>query len=306
MVALNGDLVAAFKPKAEMLGLDALSVNPPDQTECVSRLSHVGAVPVEDISLANGMVTAGTFVPYIPAQLPFGGRIPLYGKICPDVDRFRVVYRETGTSDPWEPIKVLGSKGWTLKTDAFLPSWPDCLGTMAWSSDGDGWYDAADYRAQEMIGCNSHMPLTVWESAAAVGGDDKLYELILELETTSTVVSDTTRLVQLDNDPPDVEIAKTTGTCDAFTGSDMPLTIRARMNDPHFYRYRLQITGNWSGIRTYSVGDLLRRSARQRHRHRDHVVERVPELGSGHGLRPGYQSHRLWLHGRTRCRGWKT
>jgi hypothetical protein len=42
------------------------------------------------------------------------------------------------------------------------------------------------------------------------------------------------------------------GTCDVFTGVDMPLMVAGAMTDTHFYEYQLQITGNGYGIHPYS------------------------------------------------------
>ena len=253
VVAKNWDLIQCFEPKAKELGLDALSVNLPITRPCVSRITHVAGVAVADIG-ADGMAMTGTVgSPAILAPVPFGGWIDIQGSICDDVDYFRVVYRLAGSTEPWTPIPVLVGKNWTVKADAFFPPGPDCDGQAGWFSDANGWYDAYNYRnyAYPILGgCNTGLALTVWDSDDAVAGGDELYEVVLETETALGVFSDTAHLVQLDNTVPIAELEKVAGVCDV--SNDMPFTITGRISDTHFYRYRLQITGDGYGIHSYA------------------------------------------------------
>ena len=253
VVATNADLVTPFEPKARMLGLDALSVNVSSVVECVSKITKIGGVDVADIGLTDGLVTP-LAISSINGPLPFGGRIPFEGTICDDVDRFRVVYREAGSADPWEPMEVAVAKNWRVKVDAFLPPFPDCLGNMGWSSDGDGWFTGADYRhltEAALGGCNPGLSLTIWESTAAVSGAEALYEVMLEADNGTTVVQDAVRRVQLDNTAPVVNLNKQPGTCRSFTVDDMPLMVTGRISDTYFLDYRLSISGNGYGTHTY-------------------------------------------------------
>ncbi len=248
VVMTNKDLVECFEPSAMMLGLDAVSVGAPGEPGCTSQLTRIGGVDVADINPTDGTINAGVLGYNAPA--PFGGTFELQGTICDDVDQFRVVYRQEGTSDPWEPMKVLGSKNWQVKVDAFIPPGPDCLSTQNWSSDGSGWFVATDYRhlsEAALGGCNPDLALTVWESAIAVSGGDALYELMLVTESASMVISDTLRLVQLDNTAPLVELEKNAGTCNTLTPGDFLPTgymVDASMQDDFFYKYQLKLSGN--------------------------------------------------------------
>jgi hypothetical protein len=259
VVLTNYDLVGCFQPEAEELGLDALSVGVPEgPPECVSRITDIAVVDVGDISPTNGMAYPST-VGSIDAPVPFGGWVDIYGNICDDVEEFRVVYRKSGTADPWKPIPVPDTLNWHVKADAFIPPFPDCLGTMHWYSHATtGWYDANDYRhltEAGLGGCNPGLALTVWESAAiptADGGPDALYELVLETELTAgTIASDTVRLVQLDNKAPEAHLKKEAGVCNTVTS--MPLMVEGRMDDAHFHSYQLRITGDGYGIHPYPV-----------------------------------------------------
>jgi hypothetical protein len=247
VVATNEALIACFYPKAKMLGLDALSIGVPREPECVSRIDRIGGVDVANISLTDGMVMTGTLG--IMANSPFGGRIDFQGNICPDVDLFRVLYREHGSGDPWEPMDVPGSKNWTVKVDAFFPPWPDCDASQTWSSDADGWFNGPDYRAlsHPAFGCNPDLSLTVWES----GARNELYDVILETKVGAVTISDTVRLVQLDNKPPKVELEKVWGECKEYADEDMPLMVTGRISDTHFYDYELDICGDGYGCHAY-------------------------------------------------------
>jgi len=196
IVATNKDLVGCFEPMANMLGLDAVYIGVPGETGCISRVTRIGGVDIADISPTDGTINTGV-LPGINAPAPFGGTFEIQGTICDDVDKFKVVYRKEGTSDPWESMKVISSKNWKVKVDAFLPPYPDCLGTQVWNSGPDDWFSAPDYRhlsEAALGGCNPDLALTVWESALAVSGADALYELMLVTDSTGVVISDTLRL----------------------------------------------------------------------------------------------------------------
>lgn len=250
------DLILCFEPRARFLGLDALSFNRPEgPPPCTSRLTKINGVDVADISLVDGMVLPG--VVGINAPSPFGGTFPLDGDICDDVTGFRVVYREAGTSDPWEPMAVPVPKNWRVAVTELLDPDP-CKSEMVWASAAGGWFDANQFRHLTDLmlgGCNPTLALTIWESQAAVAGPEKLYEVVLETDTPSGVISDTTRLVQLDNTKPVVALEKQEGVCNAFTPEDMALPgIMARgvISDTHFYRYQMTIGGDGYAPHSYT------------------------------------------------------
>ncbi len=244
IMATNWDLVGCFEPRAQELGLDALSLGVPSEPVCVSRIDRIGGVDVADISPSDGMVVSGTLS--ILAPQPFGGRIDFQGNICDDVDEFRIVYRKLGSGDPWKGMDVPGSKNWQVRVDAPFPPWSDCDEKQSWSSDGDGWFDANDYLhlSHPLYGCNPDLSLTVWDSTVATGGPDELYEVVLETRTPSGTISDTARLVQLDNTWPQVELEKVWGVCDEYADEDMPLMVTGRMSDTHFYKYQVTLCGD--------------------------------------------------------------
>jgi len=185
----------------------------------------------------------------INAPMPFGGRIDLQGNICNDVDEFRVVYRKAGSANLWEPMRVPAAKNWQVEVDGLMPP---CDDVQNWSSDTNGWFNGSNYRQLHVpTGCNSYLPLTIWESNAAVSGAEELYEVVLETRVGSSIISDTMRLVQLDNTAPIVELEKQPGVCDAFTAADMPITASGRISDTHFYRYQLTIGGDGYSTHTY-------------------------------------------------------
>ncbi|MGD8519274.1 MAG: hypothetical protein PVG54_20075, partial [Anaerolineae bacterium] len=259
VVATNFDLVGCFLPEAKELGLDALSAGVPEAPpECISRITDIAGVDVGDISPTDGMAHPGT-VGSINAPVPFGGWLDISGTICDDVDEYRVVYRKSGTADSWKPIPVPSTLNWQVKADAFIPWGPDCLGSMHWySNPTTGWYGGGDYRhltESSLGGCNPGLALTVWESAAvptADGGPEALYDLVLETKTTGgTLISDTVRLVQLDNTAPETHLKKEAGVCNTVTS--MPLMIEGRIKDDHFHSYQLRITGDGYGTHSYPV-----------------------------------------------------
>ena len=256
VAAKNDDLIGCFEPMVKELGLDALSVSMPVTRPCESRITKIAGVDLADIG-GDGMALTGT-VGSITASVPFGGWIDIQGSICDDVQEYRVAYRRAGTVSPWTGMDVLPALNWTVKDDAFIPPWPDCLGTMGWMSDADGWYDGANYRQltyPSLGGCNSGLALTVWDSShinVGLGGPDALYEVVLAVKTATGIVSGTVHLVQLDNTPPVAELEKVAGICNAYDDGDMPLMVTGRFSDTHFYRYRLRITGDGYGWYPYS------------------------------------------------------
>jgi hypothetical protein len=240
VIVPHGDLITCFEPKAGFVGLDALSINyPVGPSECVSRLTKISDVDVGDISLVDGMVKP--MVVGINAPSPFGGIFPLDGTICDDVTFFRVQYRQAGSGGSWTPLEVPAARNWKV-AETINPLNPPCTDKVPWSSGTDGWFDANAFRG--LLNCTPTLALTVWRSGEAAPDPEGLYEVVLETQTTSGVVSDTVRLVQLDNTKPEVGLEKVAGVCDAFTAGDMPLMATGHISDTHFYEYRLVVSGD--------------------------------------------------------------
>jgi len=84
-----------------------------------------------------------------------------------------------------------------------------------------------------------------------LGGPNALYEVRLETLTENVSHTGPVHLVQLDNIWPEVRLSRTPGTpCENYTA--MPITPMGRINDTHFWRYRLSITGDEYGIHYYA------------------------------------------------------
>jgi hypothetical protein len=255
VVCTNYDLVQCFEPKTKELGLDALALVfiPPG---CRNQITHIAGVSVDDIG-SDGMAVAGSAgSPPIPAPVPFGGFIDIQGTICEDVDKFRVAFRKAETTNDWTGIRVMPGAGWKVNVDDVLEG--PCGKKENWSSDSDGWYDANRYRQLTdptlgYGGCNPGLSLTVWDSAhieMGLGGPDALYEVRLETQTGVTNHTGQVHLVQLDNIWPTVGLSRTPDTpCENYT--EMPITPMGRINDTHFWRYQLRLTGDGYGIHSY-------------------------------------------------------
>jgi hypothetical protein len=87
---------------------------------------------------------------------------------------------------------------------------------------------------------------------------DEQHNVWLEWETATDVFSDTlhTLVVKLDNKAPEsVKLDKQPGRCDVFTNTDMPHTVRGEFHDAHFWRYRLDLTGDGYGVEYYLDSD---------------------------------------------------
>jgi hypothetical protein len=257
VLANNFDLIRAFEPRTRDVGLDALSLGPGGPTVCTPHITDFGGVPLSDIGL-NGQVITGTLG--LDFEQPFGGYPTVKGEICEDTTQFRVVYRPVSAGPgPGEGMVVTAGDEWWLKEDApFLPPF-NCKKRVTWSSDSNGWFDAAQYRQYLTNGCNPEIALSVWKPGIIPEPQREVqHNVWLEWQTATDVFSDTLHaaLVQLDNKAPeDVRLDKQPGTCDIFTNDDMPHTVRGEFHDAHFWRYRLDLTGNGYGTVNYPDAD---------------------------------------------------
>jgi hypothetical protein len=246
-------LIIPFEPLALFLGLDAL-VAPAPVVEPI--ITEIGGVSVANIAGGRvapnapmgadyGLTTLHTYL-----RRPFGRWVPIRGYIpnTPgDVDEFRVVYREAGTSRPASPsaatpIPVVAADGWRTRTGS-----PLCAGHSPWSSTSDGWYQAADFLSREANPCNTQLALTWWNSTD-VSDPDGLYIVWLQWRATAGAIQEegADHYVQFDNTEPqnlDLRTEGEQGYCEEYGPEDMPLMVRGTFDDPHFDYYSLTVIG---------------------------------------------------------------
>jgi hypothetical protein len=271
VVARNEELVKPFEPLADFLGLDALDLLIDEEQVREPRITQIGQVAVTDVDGGNapiggpgtGLATALSY------ERPYGGWVPIYGDIPSGIDAYRVVYRLAGTSRPTDPatangIAVLPAAGW--RASDYNAVFNDCSAWTAYYSDGAGWYDANEYRRLEMgegmpLDCNGQLALTVWNSTDSTAIDpDGHYVIWLQWRVGAGPIQEepVEHHIQLDNTAPEnLAMAIPGGACNEYGPSDMPIMVRAHVDDPHFWRYRLRIfggdppAGTWYGVVNY-------------------------------------------------------
>ncbi|MCB0115152.1 MAG: hypothetical protein KDD84_13715, partial [Caldilineaceae bacterium] len=214
----NELLIAKVHAAADFLGLDALSGAQP-QTEPEPMITLIGNRSVWDID--GGFVTIGgggtglywdglsTTGPTPPRQ-PFGWYIPIDGYLTDDIVAFRVAFREVSASPPAPGTASAIQTSWRIREWYGTP--PFCRPTGTLDPDGDGWFDAADYRFYQSGsgGCpNGGLVLAVWDTLndPNVLDKDGHYVLWLEWRTTpgGTVFREPVdHHVQLDNTAPKI------------------------------------------------------------------------------------------------------
>lgn len=243
----NWDLIKPFSPAADFLGLDALSAGEgPGPETCENQITDLGGLQVD---VANINAAGRAEIGY-PTDHPFGNSVPLWGTICPDVNRFRVVFRKaadgpgTGTG-----IAVPLSEGWLVKQRNIFNG--ACTETVPWFSDADGWYDGPTFRA--LLFCNPNLILTNWKSGGAPDAEG-LYQVWLEFDRGGGIETEpASHPVQLDNTNVDIKnLGIPGGACTAYTPTDMPIMVQGDVFDPHFWGYRLSIGGDLYGDHYYS------------------------------------------------------
>jgi len=246
VVLHNGALIMRFKPKAGFLGLDALSFG----------RSGIALYPqIRSFSLVSVNDIDNSGLAYSDKQ-PFGLWIQIHGHIPNDVDQFRVVFCKK-SSWPCAPadiegIPVTSTKNWHVDDKDGLGG---CSGDRHWYSlDADGWYDAADYRDLRL--CNPALPLTVWNSKSAPDPEG-LYVVWLQYRRGAVESREpSNHYIQLDNTAPENLLLqpKTGSICGQFGPGDMPLMVKGRFYDRHFYWYQLAVSGGnpWAS-KSYSI-----------------------------------------------------
>ena len=250
----NQDLIAAFKPRADELGLDALSLpiwqNPPD---CYGALLALGGnqTPVAALN-ASGLAQLG-----YPTRHPFGNDVPFWGYLADCVTKFRVVYRPEGDTGSGTPI-LPGT--WQIgDPSTWNPATHQCEGTMARPSPGvDQYYDAAQYRA--LLKCDP-LPFTNWHTPNASDPNGH-YEVRLDWKSTAGTFHGPWHNVQLDNENPEIiQLAVQpqggggggTTQCPIYSPTDMPMMLQGEFKDDHFWYYRATIDGDLLPAHHYTV-----------------------------------------------------
>lgn len=201
VVVTNEDLIRAWAPKADFLGLDALwaPVGPGTPPEDPNIQTMCGDRPVADFD--GGLIPIGgggvglykanlsTSPPGDPPRRPCGEYVPIDG-FLPDsaVTRFRVSYRPNGAAVP-----AIGAAS-GIRTNWQLYEWHGwpinaCLPTGSLVTDANGWMDASDYldaKDGTLTGCaNSGLRLAVWDTnnhQAGFGPANKDGHYVLWLE----------------------------------------------------------------------------------------------------------------------------
>ncbi|MBI1296134.1 hypothetical protein GC175_14365 [bacterium] len=260
----NELLIAKFHAAADFLGLDALSGAQP-QTEPEPMITLIGNRSVWDID--GGFVTIGgggtglywdglsTTGP-TPPRRPFGWYIPIDGYLTDDIVEFRVAFRETSAAPPTPGTSSAIQTSWRIREWYGTP--PFCRPTGTFAPDGDGWFNAADYRFYQSGsgGCpNGGLVLAVWDTLNDPNVLDKDGHYVLWLEWRTTLGGTVFREpvdhhVQLDNTAPKIdafELRTAGGTTvpacgGASAGTDV-FEVYADFSDAYLLGYRIRLRG---------------------------------------------------------------
>lgn len=275
---INNDLILAFQPKTDFLGLDALSVWISTPTPMCVQIQKIDGISVSDISPADGLATS--------LKSPFGQWVTIHGclpnapDVVPSEYEYRVQYRMESEAI-WHPILMRQSVlrhsslsptgiGWQVTRPVWIGGGKDCNPPIPnkverwiegpdYDTDGtpDGWNMLDEYwRDRE---CNSDMPLVIWNTYG-YGGDpagrrpDGKYWLRLTLRKVNqpaTEINSTEVSMVLDNTAPAPLYMKlndfSTGVplqCKlSASAADIIISIVGQARDDHFYYYTLHWTG---------------------------------------------------------------
>lgn len=239
------DLIKAFDPKSDFLGLDALwlapvgSGDPVIESICGDDHSVVdfdgGIVPIG--GGGTGLYMDANYPGPMSERLrrpcgefvPFEGSIPQTG-----LARFRVAYRDAGTPRPaWGVAEGIQTQ-WLLKVRRWIfvagmlvpvcptPNLADPTTYLLLQTDANGWMDASDYIDAEngtLTGCEHDLKLAVWNTNNAQptptlpmppgpADPNGHYVAWLEWETTSAVMDAEAveHHIQLDNVLPTIPV----------------------------------------------------------------------------------------------------
>ncbi|MCF7890835.1 hypothetical protein K9M78_06405 [Candidatus Bipolaricaulota bacterium] len=276
----NRDLVNPFEPRADFLGLDALSLvsRPPPKEPNIQSMCGADR-PV--VNFDGGMVAPGgtgtglyrqnpsTAWPAGRPRRPCGQFVPVDG-FLPDsgISRFRVAYRPAGDSIP----PVGGASGiqtkWLLKEWRWWPTLGCYYSGRKLETDSSGWMDATKFsKAKDgtLTGCaNNELRLAVWDTnniRGLSGGIDKdgHYVLWLEWEDSNGLHKEPyEHHLQLDNTAPEISDVNNDGVSDVEVrlpdGSTLipacgqaenvdELQVWSQFSDEYYWKFRLRIRG---------------------------------------------------------------
>ena len=258
----NADLLAAFGPLDNDMGLDALAATM-SRTACLSRITTISDIDVISIDPGTGLFGIGAD----PVDRPFGRWIRVQGIVpnvnCPEYATHEFQVRVSVDGGPETPIQHPAGLGWKRNV------LPCIISNSPYSSDPSGWFALTDYwRFNE---CPDDASLAFWNSLTAPGADVAVLRLAIRPlgggpETFSAPVR-----IRLDNEAPTDMLAELYNLGAAtpfgnqckieFGGADIVMDIKGRVRDEHFSNYNLYWTGGdehfWQVIpttvsRTYS------------------------------------------------------
>lgn len=240
IILTNDTLIAAFKPNADFLGLDALwlperiEIKPTITSMCERDTNNFngGVVLAGDSAAYTGLWRANyhTSPPGNDPRRPCGLYVPIDGPRKPlaSMNRFRVAYRPVGT-----PVPTVGSAH-GIETRWYIPrghwEYSGILGGWQWicpevnqgdpttyhlleTTGTEEWMDASDFLDAEngVIGCTPvELRLAVWNSASIPATDptfnpDGHYIVWLEWEDSSGMHRENAdHHIQLDNTAPTI------------------------------------------------------------------------------------------------------
>ena len=242
----NYDLISCFKPEADFLGLDALSIIETVQPLCGAAIIRAGGMPVGNIG-SNGLAsgTSATTPTFTAFDSPFGRWVEIIGLMpsCTDCTEFRVEYGQW-ISDTLPPAT------WIPMTDPFTEwafIWPSTFLNVTRTPASDGWLN---------ILCNTTMGglYFPWNTS----GRNGKYSIRLTVKDTGGVEQVSAPVVLiLDNKAPDYALTIFSAPqCGDLTVGDI-VSGMITGTDPHFYSYRLRYEsglggGNILPIRTFT------------------------------------------------------
>ncbi|MHA3915767.1 hypothetical protein [Halovulum sp. GXIMD14793] len=270
------ELIKGLEPKADFLGLDAVSFSAPEvdfgrpHLDSLCGRSHAA---VDFGSDGLWRLNAATTPPGDDPRRPCGAQIPIDGTLpinlatsSGDMTRFRVVYESLNATLP--PLSGNVETTWRLlRPRLILGSWQCSWGPALTLATSGGWMDAKDFHDAMTgnpngitgngagFGCaNPHLHLAVWNTQTLPGDrDDDLMRVHLEWETTGTAAVQTGAWhnIQLDNTAPDLsglEVRLMDGvsvvpSCGEAPTSASQFQIWTAFKDKHFGHYTLRVEG---------------------------------------------------------------
>ena len=270
----NEDLIAAWHPRADFLGLDALwllTEPPPLEDPFITHLCGDRSAGDFDGGLV-GIGGAGTGLyrngppdaawPDGRPRQPCGRFVPVDG-FMPDtgVVRFRVAYRKAG--DPYLGVDTHDGIQTSWRIYQRAPFWPfPCTLSGSLSTDAKGWMDAATYQGYKTGaltgGCpNTGLKLAVWNTDGVPGFDpgpadpNGHYVLWLEFDDGAIDREPVEHHLQLDNTLPKINDFKVTladGTtpvnaCGEAPNGEHIFKVYADFYDDYHWGYKLRVRG---------------------------------------------------------------